>query len=176
MGIDKFDGKPIQACSDWSHKLFLVEACADEEQLLLSWRNEETVRKQSFTSRAITPKEHHKWFHHVLNNPDVKILILYLGKHPVGFIRFECDEVQATMSYTIDCSYRDLGLGSKLICMSVSYAERSLKVPQLCAETKKDNRRSQRVLLSNGFQQISENTKRDSFRFVRAITPPPRGV
>lgn len=176
MDVDEFGSKQIQGCCDWCCKLFLIEACADDEQLLLSWRNEEKVRRQSFTTHVITPEEHHNWFYTVLKNPDIKVLILYLGKHPIGVIRFECQGVRATMSYSIDGNYQGLGLGSKLICMSVNYAERKLNISQLCARTKKDNEPSQKVLLSNEFQQIKigEESDRNSICFHRVLTP--RGV
>lgn len=179
MSIDGFGSKLIQGSCDWSCKLFLIEACADDEQLLLSWRNEEKVRRQSFTTHVITPEEHHNWFYSVLKNPDIKVLILYLGKRPIGVVRFECQGVQAKISYSIDYNYQGLGLGSKLICMSVNYAERKLNVSQLCAKTKQDNEVSKKVLLSNEFQQIGAEPERGSDIFCRALTPPPpppRGV
>lgn len=174
MDLDGFGGKPIQGCCDWTCKLFLIEACADDEQQILSWRNEKKVRRQSFTTHEITPEEHHSWFYSVLNNPNIKVLILYLGKRPVGIVRFECQGVQAKISYSIDDNYQGLGLGNKLIGMSVNYAERKLNVSQLCASTKQDNEASKKVLLLNGFRQIDIELEQDSSVFCRALTP--RGV
>lgn len=177
MDIKEFEGRLVHGYSNWSHDLFLVEACTDDEKLLLFWRNEEKIRQQFFITRRVTPEEHHNWFMSVLKNPDVKVLILYLGKHPIGVIRFECQGIQAIMSYSIDCNYQGLGLGDKLISMSVDYAERKLNISQLCAETKKDNEASQKVLLSNGFQQTGVSSKCNGILFVReATTPPLRGV
>ena len=82
-------------------------------------------------------------------------MILYLGKRPVGIVRFECQGVQ-------------------LIGMSVNYAERKLNVSQLCARTKQDNEASKKVLLLNGFRQIDIELEQDSSVFCRALTP--RGV
>lgn len=176
LGMDIFNGKPIQVCCDWNQKLFLIEACSSDEQLLLSWRNEEKTRQQSVTSHIISSEEHHNWFHGVLEDPNIKILILYLGGHPIGSIRFECCGGQAMISYSVDCGYRGLGLGTKLICMAINYAEKKLNVSQLFAETKENNYMSQKVLLVNDFHPIGISSEQGIITFGRVLTPPPRGV
>ena len=80
------------------------------------------------------------------------------------------------ISYSVDCGYRGLGLGTKLICMAINYAEKKLNVSQLFAETKENNYMSQKVLLVNDFHPIGISSEQGISTFGRVLTPLSRGV
>jgi len=169
---------------DGKYQLSFKIACESDERLLLEWRNEETVRQQSFTSDIVTAEAHHKWFQTVMKRPDITILILHLGEIPVGCMRFECHETWAELSYSIDRRYRGSGIGKELIHMSIDYAEKELLLSQLRAKVKKNNLPSQKVLSVNRFQKIDESTDQPYFLFVRNLRlsasfnpdPPPQYI
>lgn len=85
-------------------------------KLLFDWRNDELVRKNSFSMEPIDWQEHVRWFNATLKNPSVLFFIMMSGKQAVGQIRIvlEKDDV-GIISYSIAKEFRGLGYGSYIL-------------------------------------------------------------
>ncbi|MFI9644237.1 GNAT family N-acetyltransferase [Micromonospora sp. NPDC051925] len=66
----------------------LREATADDVNLMLSWRNQETNRQVSKTSHEITAAEHAAWWSRVRVDPSHRLLMYVHDDLPVGVVTF----------------------------------------------------------------------------------------
>jgi RimJ/RimL family protein N-acetyltransferase len=140
-------GEPLKEDS-----LKLRAATRSDSAMLLKWRNEETVRRNSSNSAEISEEDHARWFERVMNSPLTKIYILERGTTPVGSIRFALNEGVATVSYSIDKLYRGQGLGRFIVREGVRRTITDLGQPvTIRAVVKPDNTPSLAVLRKVGF-------------------------
>lgn len=152
------------------HGLCFRPAVESDRDILLEWANEAETRKQSFQDRRITPEEHNQWFQRVLEDENIRILILCLRGQPVGSMRFFIEGANAVLSYSIDHRYRGRGFGQELIKMAVDYGRKNLGISSLRAVTKPDNTASRKVLLRNGFLPVEELPGRKGVVFLKDLT------
>ncbi len=152
-----------------NEELYLKEASPGDEALLLEWANESETRQQSFQRHFITPEEHHKWFHSMLNRKDVFLFLLCQKEVPIGTVRILCHDVGATLSYSIDRHYRGKGLGNEIVRLACDYAGRGLELRYILAETRTENIKSQKALTANGFQKIPASPERLGYLFQKRL-------
>ena len=102
--------------------LALRAARMEDSARLLAWRNEEIVRQNSSNSSEISEETHVRWYATSINSPLHRMYILENASTPVGQILFVLNNGVATLSYSIDKSYRGQGLGSFLVAEGVQRA------------------------------------------------------
>ena len=98
-------------------KLYLRAVKADDMMLLYRWDNDPAVRKSAFQSEMISLKEHQAWFHHALQNPNVRMFILMDGDEAVGQVRLTVEHEEQTIDYSVDAEKRGRGYGMKLLSL-----------------------------------------------------------
>lgn len=128
------------------NKGYLRLATEDDTDLLFEWANEETVRKNSFSTEPIIYKNHQEWIHRIMNDENEKIFIFYFGEEPVGQVRVSVRDTVATVGYSIAAKYRSQGYGRAMLLL----LEEQLKdfypdVNRIRAEVKSDNVASMKV-------------------------------
>ena len=125
----------------------LRTATLEDSQLLYNWVNDATVRNMSINSKIISWAEHNKWLNKNLGTTTFKILILEYDENPVGQIRYEYIERYWLIDYSVDCAYRGMGFGKKLLELSISLFSNC----QIRATVKKDNFYSNHIFINSGF-------------------------
>jgi len=142
----------------------LRQASSNDEKFLLSWANDPVVRKMSFNSSKITPKEHHTWFQEQLVNRYSFILILTKGKKNIGQIRFENRGKAYIIDYSINKSYRGKKLGKMIVTMGLEYLSTNTKGEKnIIAKVKNINKASNNALIDNSFEIMQESKLDISF-------------
>jgi UDP-2,4-diacetamido-2,4,6-trideoxy-beta-L-altropyranose hydrolase len=154
-------------------RLTLRSAAAGDLEQLWLWANDPAVRGNSYHPQPIPFAEHKKWFINKLHAPDALILILKVDQIPVGQVR--CDWVDADtaeIDFSIDAKFRGLGLGTRLIQLSLAEAAQHLGVQTLRAMVKETNEPSCRVFESAGFERMGGETVEGvpSVRFEKRAT------
>ncbi len=142
-GLDLFAGR-------------LTLRCAGEHDLerLWLWANDPAVRANSYQPEPIPFAEHQKWFKKKLGTPDSLILILELDGTAAGQVRYDrVDQEAAEIDFSIDAKFRGLGLGDRLIKLSLDKAAKRLGVRTLRALVMERNKPSSRVFETAGFEQ-----------------------
>ena len=86
-------------------ELKIRNAAATDLDLVYSWSNDELVRKQSFSSEKISYNSHCDWFMSKLNSDSSSIFIVEEGPNPVGIVRFERGQTDASIGVSIDKKY-----------------------------------------------------------------------
>ena len=108
--------------------LVLRNACPHDEELILSWANDPSVRSLSISPDFISRSDHHRWFSSILESPDS---LLFVGIDadgcPLGQIRFERllvssdpSLVDVLISISLDRCARGFGLGRQMLDMGMS--------------------------------------------------------
>lgn len=123
-----------------------------DAELLFLWANDRTVREQSISTEPISWTEHTQWLEGVLGDSDRRLYLLEVNGHPVGQIRFDCQDATASVNISIEGEHRGEGLGELLIAMGTSRARKQLDVDRFVALIRPENRPSQQAFKSVGFQ------------------------
>lgn len=96
--------------------LKLRQANKRDCKLVWEWANDPEVREASFSTEPIPWEEHVKWFESKLNDPRCLFYIAEnIDSTPIGQVRFEIKEREATVSVSLDRAIRSKGYGSALI-------------------------------------------------------------
>lgn len=147
-------------------KLFLREVTKADAKLLLDWRNESSVRENSFHSEIIAYEDHVKWLLRKLEEPDEIMRILMRGDSPVGQIRLSRNETGVEISYSIDKEFRGCGYGKEIICLGEVLLKEQGYSGKLIGLVKKENEVSQKVFLSLGYK---ESEKEDFLEYTKIV-------
>jgi UDP-2,4-diacetamido-2,4,6-trideoxy-beta-L-altropyranose hydrolase len=140
--------------ADSAMNLTLRLSVPTDEELLLNWANEPLVRGNSFSPCRIDPADHHQWFTRRLNDRDA--CYIYVAESelavPVGQVRFERLGNDWQIDYSLDCVYRGLGLGRKLLEKAIASLRSERRDGNLLARVKITNGASLHVFQRLGFE------------------------
>jgi len=132
-----------------------------DSDMLLSWRNDEDSRKNSFNS-DIVPKEHHdEWIEKIIGSKENILLIAEMGGVAVGAFRMDKLTIEGIgeapdvrlISYVVAPEQRKRGLGRAIVaegcvCYGQEYG--------LIAKIRKSNLASKKILESCDFSLLGE--------------------
>ena len=138
-------------------RLRLRDVQSEDVGLLWLWANDTTVRGQAIATDPIPWRDHRAWFDRCLTSEHTLIFVLEADGLPIGQIRFDIQNRQATVDYSLDTAVRGRGLGKELVRMGVSRLRqnRSGNVDELVALVRNSNQASLRVFRSLGFEDSS---------------------
>lgn len=145
-------------------KIYLRRVKETDMKLLFDWRNNELVRKNSFSMEPVEWEEHVKWFNATLVNSSVLFFIMMCKEQEVGQIRIDLElDNTAIINYIIAEKYRGLGYGKQILHLAeTELYERFKNKYMLKALVKENNISSQVAFERLGY--ILQNTNRDIFR------------
>jgi RimJ/RimL family protein N-acetyltransferase len=138
--------------------LDLRRARPEDEDLVLTWRNEASARAASFSADEIKPEDHRAWFAHKLSDPDCALLILEEDGDPIGQVRL--DRVSADLaeiSIVLAPEARGRGLGREALRRTLISVPRLIAVRSVRALVKRDNAASLAVFDAAGFHIVGEH-------------------
>lgn len=147
-------GEPLSA-SMVENYVTLVPAKEEQEELVLTWANEEETRKQSFSTAPISAKTHHAWYREALASDTRSLYICYHGETPVGLFRFDLlSDEEAEISYQIDVRFRGRGYaGAMLLAGEALLQEVRAGLKKLAARVKPENAASCKLLQKLGYEE-----------------------
>ena len=145
-------------------RLKLCIATFDNAELLFDWANDNTVRRNSLSTRGILWEEHLKWFGSKLHSQS-KIYLLYNDKIPVGQIRFDFINEFWVIDYSIDEKYRGKGFGKIILELAI---KKFKKGDTLKAKVKNENISSLKIFQKIGFEKMTD-TNFNISSFIKKI-------
>lgn len=132
--------------------LTLRSAQAEDAELLLRWRNDPSVRSQSFDSLEIEAETHARWFAGKLAAVDTRIYVGELDGRPVGQARIDRrDDATGEISVSVDPDDRGRGVGPALIASATRRGADELGLSLVLATIKEGNEASQRAFRRAGY-------------------------
>ena len=126
---------------------------AEDCRMLWEWANDPEVRQASFTSEPIPWERHVQWFASALDNCDCTIYVATQDKDiPIGQVRCDIAEKEATVSVSLDKNFRNHGYGTIILQKASQQFFQSSHVQVIHAYIKQDNAASVRAFLKAGFE------------------------
>ncbi|MBF0595707.1 MAG: pseudaminic acid synthase [Candidatus Omnitrophica bacterium] len=122
-----------------------------DAKLLFDWRNDDAVKKTALIQKEILWKDHVAWLAARIDDVNSIFEVVEFEKKPVAQVRFDIQGQEATVSLTIDASFRGRGLGPailKTVCPALM-VQRGWRVVK--AKIVEDNDRSLSCFLKAGF-------------------------
>lgn len=93
----------------------LRDADKDDCELLFSWANDPEVRMNAINTNPIEWDGHVDWFNKILSGGTSKIFILERNGIPAGQVRFDLNDNQYIIDYSVDKGFRGQGLGKLML-------------------------------------------------------------
>ena len=150
--------------------LRLRPANAGDALTYFSWVNDPVVRSSANNSGPIDLGTHMHWFDKRLMDLNSYLYVLEAWDLPVGQVRFECHDEEATIDYSLDVLVRRRGWANQLLKMGIE-ALNSSRPMQLCAQVKAENLASAATFIRLGFvEQITESREGGGDRHFRLLS------
>ncbi len=154
--------------------LHIRPAAAPDESLLLDWANDPVVRANAFQPQRIEAVQHAAWFRARLAQPGrCKIFIACAGNGiPAGQVRFDWRDATEDgdpdpgyweIGYSIDSSFRDLGLARPLLDGAIDALRKEAVPESIVGRVKPGNESSARVFRALGFNETAAADERGHF-------------
>jgi len=127
-----------------------------DERNYFRWVNDPDVKKFSFSGGAISKLEHRRWFRQRLGSSATKLFICEIGEAPaitIGQVRFEQFNEEWRINFSLDRAFRGLGLGKRLLDLSIQTLQDQIPECKLVAEVKAENWRSAHIFENLGFSR-----------------------
>jgi RimJ/RimL family protein N-acetyltransferase len=132
----------------------LRNACQEDCRMFWDWRNEQSARNVSFHPETVPWEEHVTWFQQNLNAAGVRMQVaMDLQHRPIGQVRYEIEDDEATISVSIGSEWRGRGLGSRLIRQSGIILFATSDVRFIRAHIRDINTSSMRVFEKCGYKK-----------------------
>jgi len=132
-------------------------------EMVLSWRNDLSIRKYMYSQHKIQYEEHEQWFARSSQSAEIKLLIFEIDAERLGFIQFKlndkCDGVGEWGFYV--SPQAPPGTGLMLGRQGVAYAFRELKLHKLYGKAIAYNQKSINFHKKLGFR--CEDTQREHY-------------
>ena len=130
--------------------------------MVFNWRNEESVRLSSRNQAITSSEEHEKWFAARLSKIQTEpILIFSKESFDIGYTRLDLldsSNSKVEISIAITSDYQNKGFGSTMLEATIEFARTLLKVNEIIATVRDDNRKSLKLFLSSGFTVFETQT------------------
>ena len=118
-------------------QLGLLRSIQDDElPLMLSWRNESSVRQNMYTTHEITMSEHLIWWKPIKGSDRHRYFMYEYGGVPLGIVGFtSIDSVSQNSSWAFYASPdAPKGTGSRMEALALDYAFEELRLYKLYCE------------------------------------------
>jgi RimJ/RimL family protein N-acetyltransferase len=154
FGTESNDILRVFGILDKEDKIVISKAELDDAQLYFEWANDRVVRENSVHREPILWDEHIRWFNEKINSGNSTFyLFKTMDKRPLGQLRFEHEQKQNWINFSIDKNFRGQGLGEVVIKIAIQQLIREKPgVKEINAVVKPDNIASVRAFEHNSFQ------------------------
>ena len=123
-----------------------------DKKMLFEWRNTPFLIKLGSSGKAVTWKEHCRWFNNILEKKSTILFIIKMGATPVGQVRFDpWAECTYLVSIYLLEEYTGKGIGAVALQKGIELMTQEKTDRKFIAFIKMANRASQAVFSKTGF-------------------------
>ena len=127
-------------------------ATLEDSDILYEWRNDELVRKNSFSQGVIEYDKHIEWLRKFLTDKSCRIYIMVDKEVMVGQVKVRVIDNEAEIGYSIGKEYRGHGYGTKCLELVKSEIKKEFpNVQKVYGRVKVDNVISERAFEKAGY-------------------------
>ena len=145
--------------------LRIRKATIDDLNILFDWVNEKTTRLYSLQSKDILFSEHKEWFTNALTDYNCFIYIFCHGTLNIGQVRFNLQDSNYMIDYSLDKKFRGKGYGKTMLSMAMQEIKKMniANIVSFKAIVKTDNEPSLKIFTQLGFIVTEETNDCKSF-------------
>jgi len=155
-------------CIYFMSNLYIRKVVHSDIDILYEWANDPETRRNSFNQTLIPFDTHKKWFEEKLKSNSTLFLIYHCEEENIGQVRFEIDNDNAYINYSINPLYRGKGYGYRMLLLSEDKIKREYKtIKCLLAEIKNDNISSQKIFKKLKYEELHES---ELIKYIKNIS------
>jgi RimJ/RimL family protein N-acetyltransferase len=144
-------------CPTAGHQLQVRRAQEEDVVLFYNWANDIAVRGSAINGDPIAWTTHQAWFAHKLRGPGSHLFVLEANGLPVGQIRFDMEDGDARIDYSLDELVRGRRWGARLLSLGMN-TMKAYAPARFVAFVKPQNLASRSVFLTLGFSLDRRNS------------------
>ena len=142
--------------------LTVRRALADDGRRLHAWRNHPATRRLSGDDAEIAWDTHRRWLGAALADPDRTLLVASIASTPIGSIRFDRAQSEATVSLYLDPALHGLGLGGAMLGAGERFMAANSRPPsRIVATVLEANISSKRMFAAAGYRAIGAQWRKE---------------
>jgi RimJ/RimL family protein N-acetyltransferase len=143
--------------------LQLRKIVESDAQLIFEWANDDDVRNNAISTHKIKWEDHISWFYKKLQSPNTFMFIGFLQNEPVGQIRFDKENEDYMIDYSIAKNHRGKGLGKDIVKAGIKILSETIDKPfAVIAQVKEENIASIKVFTRLHFTKTVAFSKNNS--------------
>jgi hypothetical protein len=144
----------------------LIKINKNHEKFILNFRNKKFLRKNSFSKKKISIKEHSVWFKNFIDNINNLGFVIQLKSKKIGYVRYEYKELYYEISIGIEPRYRKKNFASKALWLS----EKKLKKKLIIAKVVKNNKFSEFFFKRNNYELLEKRSMYNIYiKFINSL-------
>lgn len=178
--VDSHGGERVLQAIHGRRFLYLREATLEDSRMIWNWANDPATRSASFSTGTISWDAHSEWYAGKLSDPrHIMWIAVNDGMEPVGQVRYQIEDRQATVSINLAPGQRGLGYGSRILRLGSVRLFDSDNADIIHAYIKPDNDASRHVFQKAGFTlqdvRVIESDRAEHYvlRAARNAVPDP---
>jgi len=130
-------------------KVTLRLATANDEAVLLRWRNDPATVQGCISSAPVSSLTHKAWLANLLRDPSRRLYMACCDGAPAGTVRAELIDAGVTeLSWTVAPGMRGRGVGKTMVMMALKFLNATV-----VAKIKDGNKASEKIALAAGFSR-----------------------
>ena len=136
-------------------KILIKKVLKSDLNFTFLLRNNKSIRKKFFNSNIISINEHKDWFLKKIKSKKDLFLVIIKDKNKIGTIRYDKKEFYYEISISLLPKYQSKNIGSEALKAS----EKILKKGMILSNIKKNNQKSLKFFINNGYSVLSKDKK-----------------
>lgn len=136
-------------------KILIKKVLKSDLNFTFLLRNNKSIRKKFFNSNIISINEHKDWFLKKIKSKKDFFLVIIKDKNKIGTIRYDKKEFYYEISISLLPKYQSKNIGSEALKAS----EKILKKGMILSNIKKNNQKSLKFFINNGYSVLSKDKK-----------------
>lgn len=142
-----------------------------DARLIFEWANDNDVRMNAINTHQIKWEDHINWFNKKLQSPNTFMFIGFLQNEPVGQIRFDKENEDYVLDYSIAKIHRGKGLGTDIVKEGIKILSDIIYKPfTVVAQVKEENIASVKIFTRLHFTKMATVSKNNStFNWYKLI-------
>lgn len=137
-----------------------TDLSADEREMVLKWRNHESVRTYMYTNDRIHADDHENFVNSLTDRDDKRYFIVYKNGAPIGVVNLvNITDTSASLGLYANPYSERKGIGRIILRALIRYAFETLRLAKLTLECFEDNERAQTLYKKFDFTETKRSVK-----------------
>jgi UDP-4-amino-4,6-dideoxy-N-acetyl-beta-L-altrosamine N-acetyltransferase len=137
-----------------------IDLKGDEREMVLSWRNHESVRSYMYTDEIITLEHHNSFIDSLHHRPDKAYFIVVKNGAPIGVVDLiDITETSASLGLYANPFSDRKGIGRIILRALIRYAYEALHLTTLHLECYEENEKAQALYQKFDFIETKRTVK-----------------